>query len=294
MYSWLQGGGAEFPKVAIEIESPGRRNVVSTKFIKRGELIIYVPKSEIISLETIKSSPVIQSILRHKLKLHSPKHCLLAIYLLEQKQDPNSLFKTYISTLPKECENFPIFYGEQEMRELKGSPLFEAVEQRRFEIESDFKSLLQKDIGFKITYEDFCWARMVVCSRIFGIVIGEQKTDALVPLADMLNHGVMKQTVWSYSNAREGFVIESLENIPKGIQIYDSYGRKSNSRFLLNYGFVIENNESDEIVGVLLFSKSGSRSTESSKTSLWRYVKRILVSSSSSWALSSIAPASRS
>lgn len=83
---------------------------------------------------------------------------------------------------------------------------------------------------------------MVVCSRIFGIVIGDIKTDALVPFADMLNHGVNKQTIWSYSNQKEGFIIDALENIGKGVQIYDSYGRKSNSRFLLNYGFVIENN----------------------------------------------------
>lgn len=66
---------------------------------------------------------------------------------------------------------------------------------------------MDNDIGIKVEYSEFCWARMVVCSRIFGIVIGEQKTDALVPFADMLNHGVNKQTIWSYSNQREGFVI---------------------------------------------------------------------------------------
>lgn len=30
------------------------------------------------------------------------------------------------------------------------------------------------------------------------------------------------------------------------IKVYDSYGRKCNSRFFLNYGFVVENNESNE------------------------------------------------
>lgn len=116
MYEWLHAGRATFPKVAIEIESPGKRNVVSTKFIKRGELIIYIPKEQIISLETIKTSPTIQNILKHKLKLHSPKHCLLAMYLLEQKQDPDSPFESYIHTLPTDCTNFPIFYSEEEMK----------------------------------------------------------------------------------------------------------------------------------------------------------------------------------
>ena len=29
--------------------------------------------------------------------------------------------------------------------------------------------------------------------------------------------------------------------------IFDSYGRKCNSRFLLNYGFVVEDNDANEV-----------------------------------------------
>ena len=87
-----------------------------------------------------------------------------------------------------------------------------------------------------------------MCSRIFGITIREVKTDALVPLADMLNHRAPKQTVWSYSDMHEGFVIEAVTEIDKNKEIFDSYGRKCNSRFLLNYGFILPNNESNEVV----------------------------------------------
>lgn len=45
LYSWLLQGEAAFSKLAIEIESPGRRNVISTKVIKRGETIVFIPKS---------------------------------------------------------------------------------------------------------------------------------------------------------------------------------------------------------------------------------------------------------
>lgn len=45
-----------------------------------------------------------------------------------------------------------------------------------------------------ITYEKFIWARMVVSSRIFGVMMGGKKTDALVPIADMLNHKIPKMT----------------------------------------------------------------------------------------------------
>lgn len=62
----------------------------------------------------------------------------------------------------------------------------------------------------------------------------------MVPYADMLNHHLPKQTSWFYCNESEGFVIQSLKEIPIGNQIFDSYGQKCNSRFLLNYGFTLE------------------------------------------------------
>jgi len=41
-------------------------------------------------------------------------------------------------------------------------------------------------------------------------------------------------------------VIDALEDIPRGEQIFDSYGKKCNTRFLLNYGFINLNNDSNE------------------------------------------------
>lgn len=41
----------------------------------------------------------------------------------------------------------------------------------------------------------------------------------------------------------EGFVLESVTDIKAGVEIVDSYGKKFNSKFFLNYGFVIEGND---------------------------------------------------
>jgi len=79
---------------------------------------------------------------------------------------------------------------------------------------------------------------MITCSRIFGITVNGVKTDGFVPFADMLNHRRPRQTTWFYSDDLEGFVIEACDDIPRGSQVYDSYGRKCNSRFFLNYGFI--------------------------------------------------------
>ena len=37
-----------------------------------------------------------------------------------------------------------------------------------------------------------------------------------------------------------------MEDIKRGEQVYDSYGKKCNTRFLLNYGFINLNNDANE------------------------------------------------
>ena len=120
------------------------------------------------------------------------------------------------------------------------------------------------------SFHDFCWARMTASSRIFGIVINGDKTDAFVPVAgiffknlpflkipfiDMLNHRRPKQTSWFYSDEKKGFIIESLEDLNRGEQVCDSYGRKCNSRFFLNYGFINLDNDANEVAVRVAFDK---------------------------------------
>jgi len=92
---------------------------------------------------------------------------------------------------------------------------------------------------------------MMVSSRIFGITVNGVKTDGFVPYADMLNHKRPRQTTWYYSDERQGFIIEACDDIPRGAQVYDSYGRKCNSRFFLNYGFINLNNDANEVPVVI-------------------------------------------
>ena len=89
--------------------------------------------------------------------------------------------------------------------------------------------------------------RMMVASRIFGIQIDGVKTDGFVAYADMLNHKRPRQTSWTYTDDRQGFIIEAMEDIRRGDQVYDSYGKKCNTRFLLNYGFINPNNDANEV-----------------------------------------------
>ena len=68
-------------------------------------------------------------------------------------------------------------------------------------------------------------------------------------------HEKQKQETWTYTDEREGFIIEALEDIKRGEQVYDSYGRKCNSRFFLNYGFINMNNDANEVPIRVFYNK---------------------------------------
>lgn len=50
---------------------------------------------------------------------------------------------------------------------------------------------------------------MIVSSRIFGIIYNGSKTDALVPVADMLNHRAPKMTTWYYCEKQKAFIVQN-------------------------------------------------------------------------------------
>ena len=107
----------------------------------------------------------------------------------------------------------------------------------------------------KFKFINFKEARSIISSRIFGISINNYKTDALVPFADLLNHKRPRQTQWYYDNNLESFVIQAIDNIKEGNEIFDSYGKKTNARFLLNYGFCLEDNDTSEYLLTIEFNQ---------------------------------------
>jgi histone-lysine N-methyltransferase SETD3 len=114
-------------------------------------------------------------------------------------------------------------------------------------MQMDYNKLCEKVKNFsQFSFDKFCKARCIISSRVFGITMHDVKTDALVPFADLLNHRRPRQTQWFYDDDKDAFIVQAIENIEQGSEIFDSYGKKTNARFLLNYGFSIEKNETSE------------------------------------------------
>ena len=247
---------AYFPKLEIHFYSDEYRGVCAKSKILKEEIIMTIPKECLISLELAMETNVGKEIGKFMYsELNSPKHCLLSAFLLTEEKSEK--WKFYFDLLPKDFSNFPIFYTEKELEYLKGSPFLNQVLDKKIDMKIDYEKICFYIPSFsQFSYQKFCEARMMISSRIFGIQMGENKTDVLAPFADLLNHKRPRQTQWYYDNMLESFVIQAIEDINEGSEIFDSYGKKTNSRFLLNYGFSLENNDSSEYPLTVSFNNS--------------------------------------
>lgn len=69
-----------------------------------------------------KLTDVSKNIILHKLDLLSPKHSFLSTYLLQEKKNPESYWRPYLDILPSDYDQFPIFFKENDLEWLTGSP----------------------------------------------------------------------------------------------------------------------------------------------------------------------------
>lgn len=209
-------------------------------------IIVSIPLRCLITVEMGQNTPIGRKILSSDLELDAPKHIFLMIYLLWDRafNGDDSFFAPYYAVLPKRLRNMPIFWSDEELEGLKGSYLLSQIRDRVQAITRDYRSVCAAAPEFAsiATLEEFTWARTIVCSRNFGLMINGRRTSALVPHADMLNHHRPRETKWTFCEESQCFTITTLKEIGAGEQVYDSYGQKCNHRFLLNYGFCVEKN----------------------------------------------------
>ena len=246
---YLYDKGAYVNKIDIVLTDETNRSVITTGQILKKENILRIPYEALITLELAQESEIGKNITSTvKKQLKSPNHCVFTTYLLsEMEKGESSKWKFYLDMLPESYDNFPVFYKEKEEQLLKGTSFLQIVNSKKKEIYQDYVTLCGVINNFqRFSYDNFCKVRMIVSSRIFGVKIKNLKTEVFAPYADMLNHRRVRQTHWNYEDSYNAFVISAIENIEPGYELYDSYGKKCNSRFLLNYGFTLENNEDNE------------------------------------------------
>ena len=238
------------------------RGVLATKLLRPKTEILTVPKKCIISSRMALHSSILKRLGPAVQDLYSP-HSPIALFLLSQWLQPDSFWTPYLESLPHDVSEMPVFFEEKWRRALEKSICGPMLKQRLFEMKHDWEIISSSipEVKRNFNFFDFKWARTMAITRVFGghldfdvksqQGIGE-KAHLMVPMADLLNHRTKPQTHWIYNPVMEKFQITTTKYIKKGQEICDSYGEKCNSRYFVNYGFLLPNNENHNETAIFI------------------------------------------
>ena len=221
---WLNKSGAEYHKLELKILSEDNRAIFATKKIFKDEMIMKIPQSKLITFEMAKNSPAGKKLLGSYKSLNSSTNSYFAVFLLQEKSKENSDWKPFLDILLQSYENFPIFFTEEERKELEGSPFLEKIDDSKKKLELDYNLIIQSAPEMKkFSLKEFSEMKISADSRIFGVTIHGLSTTVFAPLADMLNHKSISPTFWEYSDNLNSFVIRALGNINQGEEVFFNY-----------------------------------------------------------------------
>lgn len=118
------------------------------------------------------------------MKLKAPKHTFLSLFLIEERwKGEESFWYPYLESLPKSLDSMPIFYSEEELGLLKGSPFLRKIANKKNELFKDYTLLADNIEEFKqrVEFEEYAYFRCISSSRVFGFFIEGERTGGLVP-----------------------------------------------------------------------------------------------------------------
>jgi hypothetical protein len=165
----------------------------------------------------------------------------------------HSFWKPYLDVLPQKLYS-PLFWTEEQVQsELKGTAVPRMLGRKSVDQLFERYVLPFTDLFPELFHPEVC--KLDVYKRIGSIIMAYSFTEetargvrmSMVPLADLLNHCTARH------NASLFFEFDCLRmiavrDIALGDQVYNTYGRHSNSELLRRYGFVDVSNPDDDVL----------------------------------------------
>ena len=109
----MKKNGCKFTKLKITEFMENYRGVVATKNIKKGDIILQVPYSQMITFENVRTTEVAEKML--ELGMEEDKYgstMFYCVYILQQLKQPAKKreFGPLLDLLPKNYNEFPFLY----------------------------------------------------------------------------------------------------------------------------------------------------------------------------------------
>jgi histone-lysine N-methyltransferase SETD3 len=228
---WLKAGGAEFSRLRVTTTARGGRGVVATAAFAPGDVLLRVPEPLLLTVNEAERRPDVAEALQRARSSGvntNDGNLALALYLAG---DDDCFWAPYRQALGG-VDHLPLFWPASDLELLAGSPLAKEVESRKDDVAATTSAL-----GLD---ESFAVAEAHVLSRAFEFDRGKRR--AMVPFADLLNTNRHQDRHVDFEFEGDAFVMRAIRSGIEGDEVTDSYGPKSNARYLLNYGFALEDN----------------------------------------------------
>lgn len=248
LWSWAQGQGVQCEAVR-PLEVPQGLGLVAQRQVNQGEEVVTVPEALWINFASVQASsigPFCQDL---------KPWIAVSLFLIHEDSNANSKWRPYLDSLPKVLDS-PLFWSDEELVELQGTQLLGSVVGYLEYLQNEFNKLQEGTFSANpkvfapeiFTFELFLWAFGILRSRTFSPLTGDDL--ALVPVADLVNHGVGISTegsswvtkkagqFWNTNNTNV-LTLRAPAIFQTGEQVLMQYGSdKSNAELALDYGLV--------------------------------------------------------
>lgn len=235
---WMKEQGATFPAVEV-LMTDGERETYAGLPLKAAAMVLHVPPALMMTVEAAKASGIGRVIAAHD--PDASYQGVLAAFLLDTKHN-GGFWAPYVAVLPQDFPEHPLFFSEAELEWLKGSYALRVVRRHKEWLKREYRALsdcLPPEKMF--SREEHAWAMVNVLTRAFSARFSGNKTHAMIPLADMLNHAVKPNVLWEPESAR-GFMMIAARDIEAGAPLTDRYWKECNALTFAIYGFCLETN----------------------------------------------------
>ncbi|XP_062818029.1 N-lysine methyltransferase SETD6 isoform X2 [Anolis carolinensis] len=282
------------PKVCVSREGTvADYGLLAREDLEADEVLFTVPRTVLLSQHTSPLAPLLQ---KEHASLNSPSGWVpLLLSLLHESTAPHSRWAPYLSLWPGFSSlDLPMFWSREEQKQLlQGTGVPEAVEKDLASIQEEFSSVV---LPFMKAHPDLfnpkvhnleLYKRLVafVMAYSFQELLDEEEEEegkpsplVMVPLADLLNHVANHNANLEFSP--EHLQMVATRTIPKGQEVFNTYGKLSNWQLLHMYGFAEpypgNTNDAADIPMLTLLQAAleGAKTEEERKLTLeqWAYL----------------------
>ena len=211
-----------FNNLIIKESKESGKKTIAKNDIKKDDILVKVPFDLMINYKNFINEEFIVELVN---------------ILINHKK--NNIKTQYISYLPDDYSFLVHNWKKDKLDIVKNTSIFNDIIKSKSTKQLRFEKF-KKKYGQKVTDEEFDWAYSCVTTRNFSIYKDNKKYNSLVPYSDLLNHSNENNSKWYFDEKNDSFMIKALNDIPKGEEVFVSYGFLDGKKSLTWYGFFLE------------------------------------------------------